>query len=257
MIMDSVKLSLCITTMDRFDTFLSKNLDKYLDYLIDDVIDEIVICDENGNDYNKITEKYKHLLETMPNFRVYKNDQRLGVFKNKLKVCSYSSNNFIVLIDSDNFPDDKYFKIVKEYIGEKGKTFPQHTILAPSRSINHNNAPNLNYKEFENKIVTKSNIKQYLPNIKFKVLLNTGNYVISKTITDNIKYNNVIMDIISGCDVVFFNLLAFQQFSDMEIHVIKDLEYSHTEHKDGEYNKRDPRCDYFRDQLIMPEYYRL
>ena len=255
--MENVKLSLCITTMDRFDTFLSKNLDKYLDYLFDDLIDEIIISDENGNDYNKIREKYKNLMETTTNFKVYKNEQRLGVFKNKLKVCSYASNHHIVLIDSDNFPDDKYFKIVKEYIGKNKETFPQNVILAPSRSINHNDAPNLNYKEFENKIITKKNIKQYLPNIKFQVLLNTGNFVISKTITDNIKYNSEILDIISGCDVVFFNLMALQQFADLEIRVIEGLEYSHTEHNDGEYNKRDPRCDYFRERLIMPEYYKL
>ena len=129
--------------------------------------------------------------------------------------------------------------------------------MAPSRSINHNNAPNLNYKEFENQIITKSNIKQYLSNIKFQVLLNTGNYIISKNIAENIEYNIELMDIISGCDVVFFNLLAFTEYPDLELHIIEGLEYSHTEHKDGEYNKRDPRCDLFREYVIMPEYYKL
>ena len=255
--MDSVKISLCITTMDRFDTFLSKNLDNYIDYLIDDVIDEIIISDENGNDYEKINEKYKNLMITMPKLKVYKNEGRLGVFKNKLKVCSYASNKYIALIDSDNFTDRNYFNIVKKYILSSEHTFSNNIILAPSRSINHNNAPNLNYTEFENQIITKRNIKQNLRNIKFQVLLNTGNYIISKTITDRLQYNNDIMDIISGCDVVFFNLLAFLQFPDLELHVVEGLEYSHTEHNDGEYNKRDPRCDYFRDQLIMPEYYKL
>ena len=39
--------SLCIATMDRYDTFLSKNLPKYL---ANDLISEIIITDENGND---------------------------------------------------------------------------------------------------------------------------------------------------------------------------------------------------------------
>lgn len=254
---EEVKISLCITTMNRFDTFLSKNLDFYLDYLIDNLIDEIVICDENGDDYNKISEKYKHLLEQMPNVRIYKNNEKLGVFKNKLEVCKYAKNKYIALIDSDNFPDRKYFETVKNYISKNGNMFPKEIIMAPSRSINHNDAPNLNYKEFENKIITKLNIKEHIPKIRFQVLLNTGNYIISKSITDNIQYNNEVMDIISGCDVVYFNLLAFMQFPNLELHVLEDLEYSHTEHSDGEYNKRDPRCDYFRDQIIMPEYYKL
>ena len=251
------KISLCITTMDRFDTFLSKNLDKYLEYLIDGIIDEIIISDENGNDYDKIIKKYKPLMKTVPNFRVYKNDSRLGVFRNKLKACSYASNKYIALIDSDNFPDDTYFKTVKNYINRHQSTFPENVILAPSRSINHNNAPNLNYTEFVNQIITKSNIKEHLLKIRFMVLLNTGNYIISKNIATNLKYNNDIMEIISGCDVVYFNLLAFMQFPDLELHIVEGLEYSHTEHKDGEFNKRDPRCDAFRDQIIMPEYYRL
>ena len=254
---DRSRISLCITTMDRFDTFLSKNLDNYIEFLIDELIDEIIITDENGNDYKKISEKYKHLLEQMPNFKIYKNEKILGVFKNKLNACIYASCKYIALIDSDNFPDKKYFKTVKEYINKNEKMFPEHIILAPSRSINHNDAPNLNYKEFENKIINKTNIIEHIPKIKFQVLLNTGNYIISKSITDNINYDNEIMDIISGCDVVYFNLLAFKQFSDLELHVIEGLEYSHTEHKDGEYNKRDQRCDYFRDRIIMPEYYRL
>jgi hypothetical protein len=251
------KISLCITTMDRYDTFLSKNLEKYLDYLIDGLIDEIIISDENGNDYDKILKDYQTLMETMPNFRIYKNSQRLGVFENKLKACSYATNKYIALIDSDNFPDATYFKTVKDYINNNETTFPENIILAPSRSINHNNAPNLNYTDFENQVITKSNIKQHIPKIKFQVLLNTGNYVISKSITDNIKYDRNIMDIISGCDVVYFNLLAFLQFPDLEMRVVKGLEYSHTEHKDGEFHKRDPRCDSFRDQAIMPAFYSL
>jgi hypothetical protein len=255
--MENLKISLCITTLDRFDNFLSKSLDNYLEYLKNGLIDEIIISDENGNDYEKIQEKYNDILKTTPNFIIYKNEEILGVFKNKLKVCSYSSNEYIALIDSDNFPDEKYFETIKKYIETNNKKFPKNIIMAPSRCINHDDSPYLNYKEFKNQIITKSNIKQYLPNIKFQVLLNTGNYIISKNITENIQYNNNLIDIISGCDVIFFNLLAFMQYPDLELHVIEEFEYFHTLNKDGEFNKRDSRCDSFRECSIIPEYYKL
>lgn len=255
--MEFQKISLCITTMDRFDDFLSKNLDNYLEYLKNCLIDEIIISDENGNDYEKIEEKYREILKTNLKFKIYKNEERLGVFKNKLKVCSYASNHLIALIDSDNFPDNNYFETVKKYIESNRNNFPQNIILAPSISINDINSPNLNYKEFKNQIITKSNIKQNLTNIKFHVLLNTGNYIISKNISDNIQYNNNLMDIISGCDVMFFNLLAFMQYPDLEFHVIENLEYYHTINNNGEYKKRDSRCDLFRENVIIPEYYKL
>jgi hypothetical protein len=243
--------------MDLFDSFLSKTLDNYLEYLKNGLIDEIIISDENGNDYEKIQEKYKELLKTNFNFKIYKNEEILGVFKNKLKVCSYASNNLIALIDSDNFPNNNYFETVKKYIESNHNKFPKNIILAPSISVNDDNSPYLNYKEFENQIITKSNIKQNLTNIKFHVLLNTGNYIITKNIIDNIQYNNNLMNIISGCDVIFFNLLAFMQYPDLELHVIENLEYYHTLNSNGEYNKRDSRCDLFRENIIIPEYYKL
>lgn len=42
--------SLCIPTMNRFDSYLKNNLEKYLQ---NNLIDEIVISDENGNDIKK------------------------------------------------------------------------------------------------------------------------------------------------------------------------------------------------------------
>jgi hypothetical protein len=251
-----IKISLCITTMDRFDDFLSTNLDKYLDYLLDDLIDEIIICDENGNDYKKIVDKYEKQLKETPNFKVYKNEERLGVFKNKLRACSYASNEYIALIDSDNFPDATYFKTAKKYIEENklSNTF----ILSPCIAKTLYPCPNLDYRELKNKVITTENIRHYLPNFKLQVLLNTGNYIISKSITDNIQYNNDIMDIISGCDVIYFNYLTFLQFPNMELHIVEGLEYEHTVHDDGgEYNKRHPECDYFKYQMLMPSYYSL
>jgi hypothetical protein len=254
-----VKISLCITTMNRFDTFLSKNLDKYLDYLIDGVIDEIIICDENGNDYEKIMNKYENLMKSTPNFKVYKNEELLGVFKNKLKVCSYASNEYIALIDSDNFSDATYFETAKKYIEKNKYKMPETTILAPCIAKTLTPCPNLDYRELENKIFTRENIKLNLSNIKVEVLLNTGNYVISKSIIENIKYNEDIMSVISGCDVIYFNFLTFLQFPNMELHIVEGLEYAHTvqENGDGEYNKRHPHCDYFKHKFLIPAYYNL
>ena len=112
----SVKISLCIPTKNRYDNFLNKYLDSYLEYLKQGHIDEIIISDETGEDYNKIYKKYGDYINLNTNFRIYKNDTVLGVFKNKLKVCSYAYNEYIALIDSDNFADITYFKTIQKYI---------------------------------------------------------------------------------------------------------------------------------------------
>jgi hypothetical protein len=71
--------SLCITTKDRYNDFLSEYIPKYLE---NPYIDEIIISDENGNDFNKIKERFSSNLK----LRLYKNEYVLGPFLNKIKV---------------------------------------------------------------------------------------------------------------------------------------------------------------------------
>jgi hypothetical protein len=224
---ENIKISLCIPTKDRFDNFLNNYLEKYIQYLNDNVIHEIIISDENGNDYNKISEKYG---THNPKLKLYKNDSVLGVFLNKIKVCSYASNNYIALIDSDNFPSLDYFTKVKKYIEDNLYNLSKNFLLMPSFA-----KPNFNYKSFENLIITRQNIKSYYNKGIFNTLLNTGNYIISKNIVDNIQYNKDILMNISACDVQYFNLLVLQQFDNAEFHIIQDLEYDHIVHGGSTY----------------------
>jgi len=235
-------LSLCIPTMNRFDSFLRVYLQSYLQYLKDGIINEIVICDETGDDYQKIMDTYG----TVPNFKVVKNDTVLGVFKNKLKVASLATSNYIALIDSDNFCDSAYFNTVKKYINEKEHMFSSAVILAPSFA-----KPNFNYKQFENAVVTNSNFKHFY-NDRFDTLLNTGNFVINKKIVDNIIYDESVMFVITAADVVYFNLLAFSQFDDFQLHVVENLEYDHVVHSGSIYTNTVHNCRAFIDSFIMP-----
>ena len=97
-----IMFSLCIPTLDRFDDFLSRYLVQYLE---NEYINEIIITDENGDDIEKIN-------KTFPNNNkliLIKNDSRLGPFLNKIKACSFAKNEWIVLMDSDNFAHKDYF----------------------------------------------------------------------------------------------------------------------------------------------------
>jgi hypothetical protein len=236
-------ISLCIPTMNRFDSFLRTYLQSYLQYLKEGIIDEIVICDETGDDYQKILDTYG----TVVNFRVFKNDSILGVFKNKLKVASLASSNYIALIDSDNFCDANYFNTVKKYISEKEYMFSSSVILAPSFA-----KPNFSYKQFENAIVTKSNFKDFYYAGNFETLLNTGNFVLNKKIVDNIRYDESVMFVITAADVLYFNLLAYLQFEDIQLHVVENLEYDHVVHGGSIYTNTIHNCRTFIDSVITP-----
>lgn len=241
-------ISLCIPTMNRFDGFLRGYLLYYLQYLKEGIIDEVVICDETGNDYQKIIETFGFL----PNFKVVKNDSVLGVFKNKLKVASLATSDYIAIIDSDNFCDATYFNTVKKYITEKEHMFSSAVILAPSFA-----KPNFNYKQFENAVVTKSNFKDFYYAGNFETLLNTGNFVVNKKIIENIRYDESVMFVITAADVLYFNLLAYLQFDDLQLHVVENLEYNHVVHGGSIYTNTIHNCRSFIDSVITPEFRKL
>ena len=223
--------SLCIPTMNRFDKFLSKSLPLYISNIH---INEIIICDENGNDFDKIlTSDFM-----CSKLKLYKNKSQLGPFLNKINCCSKAINEWIVLIDSDNFADYNYFNVAISYI-DNNNNITKNSILSPSRAT-----PRFDFTHLSNLIITKNNLKKISINQKniiknrtnMDVLMNTGNYIINKYLIDNINLSMEKKNIeySSACDVIYFNTLLFEQL-DLQFHVLSDLEYQHTVHSESIY----------------------
>jgi hypothetical protein len=84
--------------------------------------------------------------------------------------------------------------------------------------------------------------------------MNTGNYIINNYLIQNLNLQNETENIIksSACDVIYFNTLLFEQL-DLNMHVIKDLEYDHVVHSGNTYTQT---CEMFRDfnQTIYSRY---
>uniref|UniRef100_A0A6C0DRI6 Uncharacterized protein n=1 Tax=viral metagenome TaxID=1070528 RepID=A0A6C0DRI6_9ZZZZ len=251
-VIKDAKISLCIPTMNRFDHFLHIYLDKYIEYLYFGLIDEIVICDENGDDFNKINIKYSAFMQNNPGkLKVFKNNDILGVFLNKIKVCSLAQNKYIALIDSDNFADEKYFATAKQYI--INNTLPEHFILAPSFA-----KPLFHFGPFIRNGNVKPYFKEFLKSeLLFKICFNTGNYILSNTLVSNIRFDYNLLKNITSCDVIYFNLLCFQQLPAFEMHIIKDMEYEHVVHDGSTQTNNCHIGDHYLNNLIIPAYHEL
>ena len=229
--------SLCIPTMDRFDHFLQRYLPFYLSY---ELISEIIICDENGNDIDKINRYFPD----QPKLKLFKNEKRLGPFMNKLNACRRATNEWIALMDSDNFANELYFQTGKKYIEEEIGGQKQ-IILAPSK------ANPFDFSKLNNFIYKKGNfeknnaLERASGNSNSNVLMNTGNYILNKFLIDNLnidwELNNITMS--SACDVIFFNTLLFEQL-DLKLHVVPGLEYEHVVHDGSIYTQT---CNIFKE----------
>lgn len=238
-----IMFSLCIPTMDRYDDFLSKYLPKYLEI---DLIDEIIITDENGNDVAKIREAFSN----HPKLRLFVNETRLGTLINKLRACSYAKNEWIALIDSDNFAGEDYFTTAKNYIDNNIPENKKNIILSPCNArpdFNFYNLAGYVYKigDFEkNKMIEEQSRHLYNNPGHHSTLMNLGNYVINKYLTNNINlYNENNRNFPSPYDVIYMNTLLFEQL-DLNLHVVPNMEYNHVVHNGSAYIQT---CEQFVD----------
>lgn len=215
--------SLCIATINRYDDFLSRYLPKYL---ADPNIGEIVVTDENGNDYEKIKQNFQD-----PKIRLYRNDVILGPLLNKLKAALLAQNEWIAIIDSDNFADEEYFRVARDYITTQRPG--EASILAPSFAM-----PNFDYRHLEGWTLKRETLADAVRfdagaenGRKLETLMNTGNYIVNRHLVRTLdlepEANNIALS--PSCDVIYMNTLYYEQLG-LAIHVVPGLHYTHVVH---------------------------
>lgn len=233
--------SLCIATMNRYDTFLKDFIPKYL---ANPNIGEIIITDENGEDFEKIQANFSD-----PKLKVYKNEQRLGPFLNKWKALNLATNKWVAIMDSDNFADTDYFLAAKSFI-ETNK-LEDNTVLMPSWA-----RPLHSYKDCPSQFSRKT-VNVHLAFYLSKCM-NTGNYILSSDLIKGLNLEKEMSQIqySSACDVIYFNTLLLEQFSNITFYIVKDMEYDHATHDGSIYLQT---CNQYQgfNQYVHNRFYKL
>jgi hypothetical protein len=246
-----MKFSICIPTMNRFDDFLTDYLEIYVEMKKRGTIDEIIVSDETGEDYQKIIEKFG----IDGPVQVYKNEKKLGAFKNKLRASSYAkSENFIAVIDSDNLVDDSYFKAAQHFIESRQIKNTDDIVLCPYHTISDYE---FDYSEFANMCFDYIKAREYAGFKSLHNLLNTGNYIITKHVYDNLIVLDGNIDQAGPFDVIYKHLLAFQQNPRYRIYVVEDMKYFHNVHIQSFYLQNHQSSMAFYSNIIIPELCRL
>lgn len=212
------KITLCIPTYQRFD-FLKTNL---VEYLKNPYIDEIVISDENGADNLQIQQHFPD----QPKLKLFSNERILGPFLNKNKAVSYASNEWVCLMDSDNFAPVEYFEAWAKYI-QKHELDTQ-TVYMPIRTIPQRGHRGFDYSEFQKMVWSKQTI--CLKNLdKLNCMLNTGNYIFYRqTYLDADQLHPELHDKCDVVDVLLKNILMCKNGAKMVL--VPDMTYHHIVH---------------------------
>jgi hypothetical protein len=213
LIVRHLTISVCIPTMRRF-SFLKTSIPKYLE---NPHVSEVVITDETGEDYDAITSAFSH-----PKLRVYRNETRLGMLKNKLRAASYATSDYVAILDSDNYAGPQYFKSLKTFL--QTHSAPESSLFLPSRA-----KPNFDYTRWCGTPITHSTVKSLYPAID--TCLNTMNLVLPRSFLETIDIlsDRPMCDEIGCYDSKYFVLYCLFN-KNATAFVVNGMEYDHAVH---------------------------
>lgn len=201
-------ISLCLTNYNRYDMLL----EAIQGVISDERITEIVISDDCSDEI--IYDKLKILAYAYPKIKLHRNYKRMGMSLNKATAVALASNEYCILLDSDNI-------IGKDYIDEVyKKSWFADVIYCPELA-----KPTFIYTDYTQKILDKDSVKPFLKDVMFGCLLNTCNYFFHRdTYLDVYEYDPDLM----ASDTIYFNYLWLR--SGRKMVVVPNLSYFHRMH---------------------------
>jgi glycosyltransferase involved in cell wall biosynthesis len=167
-----MKLSLCITTFNRYDLLK----ESYAQVIDDPRISEIIIVDDCSTEPG-IKEKVNNLAGG--NVKVFHQAQNRGMSMNKRDAIAYASNPWVIIFDSDNIigPDylDAFYLGIKRFPTEEDGSPASNVIFCPSYA-----KPNFNYQEYEGWTLISDDANDWMKFDLLNTCMNTCNYIVNR-----------------------------------------------------------------------------
>lgn len=210
---DNRKISICIPTWGR----VQMTIESFYDVYNSDKVSEIIIVDDTSD--IEIYEDLKLMCDALPKVKLYRNLTNQDCYRNKMTSVSFATNEWVVLLDSDNKIDQSYLDIIFDLHWERNCSY------MPSFA-----APSFNYNQFAGNIITKENVSQLIGKPLFDTMLNCMNFFINRD-----EYLRVWQDVENPktADSIFFNYCWFNAGNEM--YVVPNLSYQHLIHSGSHY----------------------
>ncbi len=178
-----MKLTLAITTYNRTDMVL----EAFRNIYHNPIIDEIVIVDDASTDENyKILEMLVtgfQRNEWLFKIKLFRNENNLGMSRNKREAVSKAKNEWVILFDSDNILYPEYLDSLWNELHTETKTRcgTIHGFSFENNVIYHPQVAEPDY-DFSNlpSFIDSQNAKYLLHLKEFRVFANTCNYIVNR-----------------------------------------------------------------------------
>lgn len=212
-------ISLCVTTYNRNDLLF----DSFRQILNDDRVREIIILDDHSDDdiYSQLQNTVKSDF-TMWKVMLFRNHKNLDCYRNKREAISRASNEWVIILDSDNI-------ITKDYIDRIENLYVAglnpETVYQPSFA-----KPHFNFTSHEGLLIDRHNVAKYMNDPTFGTMLNAMNYFVNRD--EYLRVWDGSVDPVTS-DSIFQNYNWFKAGNNM--YVVPGLEYEHRVHNGSHY----------------------
>jgi glycosyltransferase involved in cell wall biosynthesis len=159
-----MNLSLCITTYNRFELLK----ESYAQVIDDRRISEIIIVDDCSTEPG-IKEKVNSLAGGK--VKVFHQVKNRGMAENKMCAISYASNDFAIILDSDNSLGVGYIDAI--YANESKMS--NKVILSPEFAY-----PEFDFRKYSGQFIDRHSAKKFMNDPMFRCFLNCCNYCVPK-----------------------------------------------------------------------------
>lgn len=224
-------ITLAITTYNRSDIVI----DAFISVLNNDFINEIVIVDDSSQEsfFEELNTKINQLENKK--IKIYKNEYNLKPFLNKLEAIKKSTNDWIILLDSDNKITDEYIQIIKNLERDKD------ILYLPEILLNFDNSIISDFHSLKDVVLNKKNIKEFLENNLITTILNVGNFFVNKNNYINTFENCNFDENLQTNDAIYFSFLWIT--NNLNIKIVDNLKYYHRQHNGSWYLNNKIECE--------------
>lgn len=211
-----MKLSLCITTFNRFELLK----ESYAQVIDDGRVSEIIIVDDCSNEPG-IKDKVNGLAGGK--VKVFHQAQNRGMAENKMCAISYASNEFAIILDSDNSFGVDYI----DALYASGQFMTDKVISCPDFAY-----PDFDFRKYSGLFIDRNNAKKFMSHDMFRCFLNCCNYCVPKnTYVKTYRHDPLVKE----TDTIAFNYHWLN--AGYSFYMVPGCRYNHLVHKNSGFLK--------------------
>lgn len=195
-------------------------------------ITEIVIVDDCSDLH--IYESLKRMVDGFEKVKLYRNDKNLGCYHNKRRAVELSTNQWVILFDSDNVIRPDYLDTLPQYL-------VPNILYAPSFA-----RPHFDYRGFSGKTIYSKNVAEFIGQKSFDCMINTCNFLVNRR--EYLKVFDQSIEEPWTADTLYFNYcwLKFGHY----IEVVAGMEYDHLVHDGSHYKENVQKTGNFAKEIM-------